>query len=320
MLWPLGRALTGGRPHPRAAARRFWTCIARAFCLGALGCGLLAAPPGPAAAQDESTDPAIKRGAYIFHAAGCLACHTDEKNKGMPLAGGRALGTPFGTFYSPNITPDETHGIGAWSDEDFVRALRQGLAPDGSHYFPAFPYTAYTGMSERDMRDLKAYLFSRMPVAAPNRPHELKFPFRYRFLLWPWKLLFFDEGRRVEEAGMDAQWNRGAYLTEHLGHCAECHTPRNFLGGIKRSRNMAGNPSGPEGKKVPNITPDTGSGIGDWSGSDIAYFLKTGFLPDGDYAGGAMTDVIEESTSKLRDEDLAAIAAYLMSLPPMAKP
>jgi mono/diheme cytochrome c family protein len=278
------------------------------------GNGLRAQTETPAAAMAE---PSIERGAYIFRAAGCLTCHTDAKNKGAPLAGGRAFETPYGTFYSPNITPDKDQGIGAWSEDDFLRALREGIAPDGSHYYPAFPYTSYTGMSERDMRDLKAYIFSRAPAATPSRPHELKFPFKYRILMWPWKLLFFDEGRRVEDPSKDSRWNRGAYLTEHLGHCGECHTPRNFLGAVKRDRVLGGNPSGPDGRKVPNITPHPERGIGGWSQSDVTFFLESGFLPDGDFAGGAMTDVIEESTSHLSDEDRQAIAIYLFSLPPV---
>ena len=304
--WLLGRARPGGRPGPRAAAVL-------------LCAGLTAAAPGPAAAQ-SAQDASLERGAYIFHAAGCLACHTAVESGGAPLAGGRPLATPFGTFYAPNITPDRTHGIGAWSDEDFIRALRKGVAPDGRHYYPSFPYTSYTGMSERDMRDLKAYLFSQAPVARPNTPHDLGFPFGFRPLLWPWKLLFFSEGRRVEDPARDAPWNRGAYLVEHLGHCGECHTPRNALGALQHDRAMAGNPSGPEGKKVPNITPQKDGGIGDWSESDLTYFLKIGFLPDGDFAGGAMTEVIENSTSRLSDEDRGAIARYLFSLPSPGEP
>ncbi len=282
---------------------------------------LLSLAAGQAQAQNAGSDPAaVERGAYVFRAGGCLACHTDAKNKGTPLAGGRALETPFGTFYTPNITPDPVHGIGAWSEADFIRALREGVRPDTANYYPAFPYPSYTGMSERDMRDLFAFLLSQPAASVPNRAHELNFPFGYRIALWPWKLLFFEAGRRVEDPARDAQWNRGAYLVEHLGHCGECHTPRNFLGAVKRDSLLAGNPSGPDGKKVPNITPDSKDGIGDWSDSDVTYFLKSGFLPDGDFAGGAMTDVIDESTSHLSDEDRAAIAAYLRSLPPLSGP
>ncbi len=302
MIWRAGPWAGGGRSYIRAAA-----------VLLVLGLGSVE----PArAAGDES---AIVRGEYIFRAAGCQACHTDSKNKGAPLAGGRALATPFGIFYSPNITPDPVHGIGAWSDDEFIAALRKGRAPDGRHYYPAFPYPSYTGMNARDMRDLKSYLFSRPAAATPNRAHDLKFPFGYRFTLWPWKLLFFTEGYRVEDPDQDARWNRGAYLVENLGHCGECHTPRNFLGAADRERRLSGNPAGPDGKKVPNITPHSDQGIGGWSETDLTYFLKSGFLPDGDFAGGAMTDVIEESTSYLNDEDRAAVASYLFSLPPIAR-
>jgi len=302
--WPWGRGGAGGRS--------FFFRTAAAFLLLAL------APAGNAQAQAASEDSALVRGAYIFRAAGCLACHTDSKNKGAPLAGGRALPTPFGIFYTPNITPDPVHGIGAWSDADFVTALSKGVSPDGRPYYPAFPYTSYTGMSARDMRDLKAYLFSQPAAATQNRPHELTFPFGYRFTLWPWKLLFFTEGFRVEDSSQDTQWNRGAYLVENLGHCGECHSPRNFLGAVKRGQLLSGNPAGPDGKKVPNITPHPSQGIGDWSKSDLTYFLESGFYPDGDYAGGAMTDVIEESTEYLSDEDRAAIARYIFDLPPIS--
>lgn len=271
--------------------------------------------PGSAA-----SDPSVERGAYVFHAAGCLACHTDLKNKGAPLAGGRALATPYGTFYTPNITPDPEHGIGAWSEDDFLRALRRGLGPDGQPYYPAFPYTAYTGMSDADARALWAYLKTRAPAPRRNTPHALDFPYSVRPLMVAWKAIFLDAGVRVADAGRDEAWNRGAYLVNHLGHCGECHTPRNALGALKPGRHLAGNPSGPDGKKVPNITPHERDGIGDWSESDITFFLKTGFLPDGDVAGGLMTDVIEYSTSHLSDDDRAAIAVYLLNVEPHAGP
>lgn len=269
-------------------------------------------PPGPAGQ--------VERGAYVFDAAGCFACHTDLKGKGAPLAGGRALETPYGTFYTPNITPDPEHGIGGWSEADFLRALRGGVAPDGRQYYPAFPYTAYTGMSDADARALWAYLKTRSPANHANTPHDLSFPYSLRPLMRAWKALFFEEGVRVAEPSRGEAWNRGAYLVNTLGHCGECHTPRNFLGGFKRERHLAGALAGPDGKKVPNITPHETDGIGDWSESDITFFLKTGFLPDGDVAGAAMTDVIEYSTSRLNDADRAAIATYLMSVEPIAGP
>lgn len=216
--------------------------------------------------------------------------------------------------------PWRLSGIGRWSQADLARALRQGVAPDGRHFYPAFPYAAYTGMSDRDIADLGAYLFAQTPVARPNMPHELDFPFNIRALLGPWKALFFEAGRRVADPARSEAWNRGADLVEHLGHCAQYHTPRNLLGGLYEERHLAGNPAGPEGKKVPNITPDPREGIGDWSESDITFYLKTGFRPDGDVAGGAMGEVIEESTSRLTDADRAAIATYLRSLPPLPGP
>jgi mono/diheme cytochrome c family protein len=291
--------------------------LARAAALAVPAIALSGAVP-PAVAGDEAD--AAARGAYVFHAAGCFACHTDVKNKGAPLAGGRALETPFGTFYTPNITPDRDHGIGAWSDADFLRALRHGIGPDGRDYYPVFPYPAYSGMSERDALDLKDYLFAQPPVAQADRPHDIDFPFGFRFLIGVWKALFFDAAPFVPDSGHDARWNRGAYLVRHLGHCGQCHSPRNFLGAVERARPLAGNPVGPDGKKVPNITPDKKHGIGSWNQSDIEYFLKTGFRPDGDVAGGAMAEVIEQSTRYLTDDDRAAIAAYLLAPPPRSGP
>lgn len=264
-------------------------------------------------AEEALSDPAVERGAYVFRAAGCLACHTDSKGGGEPLAGGLALDTPFGTFYSPNITPHPQAGIGAWSEADFIRALRHGTSPEGDPYYPAFPYTSYSGMTDRDMRDLFAYLMAQPATARANRPHELDFPYNLRFTLGMWQGLFFEAGAFQPVAGRDEAWNRGAYLVRHLGHCGECHTPRGFLGQFDSERELAGNPDGPEGGKVPNLTPGPG-GLGDWSESDIAYALKTGITPDGDFLGDSMGEVIDNGTSHLSDEDLAAIAIYLKGL------
>jgi mono/diheme cytochrome c family protein len=256
-------------------------------------------------------------GEYLFRAAGCAACHTDVDNDGPLLAGGRALSTPFGTFYSPNITPDPVHGIGNWSDDDFVRALREGVAPDGSHYYPSFPYTSYTRMRREDMLAIKEYLFSLAPVARPNRPHELPWYISFRPLLWFWKRMYFDAGEFEPLADHPATWNRGAYLVLALGHCAECHSPRNYLGAIDAGMQFAGARHGPGGKPVPNITPDVPTGIGDWPRGDLAYFLMTGALPDGDYTGGEMAEVIDEGLSRLDRSDLDAMAEYLRSLAPV---
>jgi mono/diheme cytochrome c family protein len=270
----------------------------------------------PSLAADEA---AVARGKVLFSAGGCANCHTDSKNKGALLAGRRTLKTPFGTFYAPNITPDPTHGIGKWTDAQFVRAMREGKAPDGSHYFPVFPYTSFTFMTDADMRAIKAYIFTLPPVAQPNRAHDVGFPFSLRFLQFFWKLLFFEEGPYQAVPSRTPEWNRGAYLARAVAHCAECHTPRNFLGGLDKSRWFMGAAAenGPEGEAVPNIRSDGTRGIGKWSREQIATYLGSGETPSGDFAGSLMYDVIDEGTSELSEEDRAAIATYLKDLPPI---
>jgi mono/diheme cytochrome c family protein len=265
----------------------------------------------PALPADQAQ---LKRGEYIFHLSGCKSCHTDTKKKGKLLAGGTGLKTPFGTFYGPNITPDKTHGIGKWSEKDFIQALRVGTSPNGDHYFPVFPYTTFTKMTDQGMKDLRAYIFSLPAVASPNKPHDIGFPFNIRFLQWGWKLLFFNQGTFNPTEGKSAEWNRGAYLVQGLSHCSECHTPRNILGGIDNSRYLSGTPDGPEGEPAPNITPDLETGIGKWSAADIADVINSGMLPDGDFVGSSMTDV-SENLSKLTPLDLKAIVTYLKSIP-----
>ncbi|MBM3556258.1 MAG: c-type cytochrome, partial [Alphaproteobacteria bacterium] len=180
---------------------------------------------GGALAQDAAR---IAKGEYLTRAGGCVACHTDLKGKGPELAGGHALKTPFGTYFSPNITPDRETGIGTWSDADFLRAMRQGLRPDGAHYYPVFPYPSYTGMTDEDIGAIKAYLFSRPAVKQANKAHQVGLPFSLRPLLAGWKLLFFKEGAFKPRPGMSPEINRGAYLVDHVAHCGECHTPRTF--------------------------------------------------------------------------------------------
>jgi len=276
---------------------------------------LVAGTPAPLHAQDG----AVERGAYLFAAAGCLGCHTMPKT-GKPLAGGRRLDTPFGTFVSPNITPDQEHGLGAWTLDDFSQALREGRSPDGSAYYPVFPFTSYAGLTDADVADLWAYMQSVETVGEANRPHEISWPFSMRWLATVWQWLFFDGAVYASDSGQSEQWNRGAYLVRHLGHCGECHTERNLFGAVVADRELAGNLNGPEGKKVPNITPDSATGIGDWVEIDHTYFMETGFLPDGDFTGGAMEEVVENTTSRLTLEDRKAIAAYLMALPPLPAP
>lgn len=293
---------------------------------GAVGPGLGAALlslllVAPLQAQESEAEAAVsaeERGRAVFDAASCAACHTRPEG-GAFLAGGRALASPFGTFYSPNITPHPEEGLGGWSEADFLRALREGRAPDGSAYYPAFPYTSYSGMSDRDAADLWVFLQTVEPVAEPSREHDLSFPFGWRLLLEPWRWLYFEAGRFAPDPDLDEVEARGAYLVRALGHCAECHTPRDRLGGLDRDRDFAGTTAGPDGRRVANITPHE-DGIGDWSAGDIAYYLESGFTPDFDFAGGAMTDVIEHSTSKLTAADRQAIAAYLKTLPPLPGP
>ena len=269
-----------------------------------------------AAGRAEAGNP-VARGEYLFHAANCQSCHTDAKNKGKLLAGGRALKTPFGTFYSPNITPDRDHGIGAWSDADFIAALRHGRAPDGTRYYPAFPYTAFTKMTDDDMLALKAYIFTLPAVDQADRPHELDFPFGWRFLVRFWNWFAFEPGAFAPDPEKSAEWNRGAYLVEALGHCGECHTPRTMIGALDRDMAFAGTAEGPDGEAVPNITPDPETGIGKWRDKDLIFLFRTSLLPDGDAVGGGMAEVVANGTKYLSDADLEAIVTYLRALPPI---
>lgn len=258
----------------------------------------------------------LRRGAYLFDAAGCLGCHTDSRNKGARLAGGRALKTPFGTFYGPNITPDPEQGLGNWTKEDFRRALREGISPTNKPYYPAFPYTSFTKMTDADIDDLWAYLRSLPASSRANKPHDLSFPFNLRMLLRPWRGLFFEQGPYQPEPDRDKSWNRGAYLVHALGHCGECHSPRGLLGQVDSSRALAGNPQGPDNEQVPGIAPGENGGIGKWSPDDIVAYLSLGMSPDGDFAGGAMAEVVENTTQKLTDADQQAIARYLKDTSP----
>ncbi len=268
--------------------------------------------------EEDKGDPT--RGAYVMRLGGCVACHTDAKNKGAPLTGGLALKSPFGTFYTPNITPDRETGIGGWSTEDFVQAMTQGVSPKGEHYYPSFPYTSYTRMNRRDLVDLKAYLDSLPPVRKAVPPHDMAFPFNIRLLMFGWKLLFFTPGEFKPDATRSATWNRGAYNVNGPSHCGECHTARNYFGATGEAYALAGTRAGPEGKPVPNITPHTRQGIGKWSETDLLELLESGGLPDGDVIGGAMAEVIEEGSSHWTVQDRKAVVEYLLSLPARATP
>ncbi len=256
----------------------------------------------------------IERGRYLFDVAGCLGCHTDKKNKGAPLAGGRELKTPFGVYFSPNITPDKEFGIGKWSDADFLRALRFGKNPKDENYFPVFPYTSYSRMTDADILDIKAYIFSLSPVAVANKEHQAGLVFGSRFMVGPWKAVNFSAGTMPLVPGRGDDWNRGAYLVEALGHCGECHTPRDRLGGFQRHEHMAGTKDGPGGEIMPNITPDKETGIGKWPDADLKALFTIGMLPDGDFVGGGMAENVTNTTSKWTKDDLAAVIVYLRSL------
>ena len=281
----------------------------------------------PASALPQYT-PNIANGETMFNIGGCASCHAipnkDPDNIDRTrLGGGLELPCPFGSFTVPNISPDPTDGIGSWSEADFVTALWDGTAPGGSHLYPAFPYTSYRHMELSDVRDLFAYLKTLPPVSGKASGHNLSFPFDIRRLLGGWKLLFLKGGPFVPDASRSAVWNRGAYLVNGPGHCAECHSPRNAIGAVIDSERFAGGPS-PDGNGwVPNITP---AGLGksvlgdvDWTEKDIASFLGDGMNPVGDVAGGAMAEVIR-NTSLLGPEDRAAMANYIASLPPRTGP
>jgi len=276
-----------------------------------LACALLllaGAASGHAAAAGDAG-----RGRYVATAGGCLGCHTEDRKDATPFAGGHALKTPYGTFYGPNLTPHPQAGLGRWTDADFVRAMGLGLRPDGAHYYPAFPYPSFTRISDGDLADLWAYLRSLPPNSRPNQAHELRFPFGWRYPIAAWKWLFFTPGPVASESRRTAVLDRGAYLVDVLGHCGECHTPRNFLGALKRDRPFAGG-KGPTGKDVPNLTPTR---LQKWSDAELREFLVSGITPEFDSADEAMAEVVRNTTSQLTPADLAAMIAYLRALPPL---
>lgn len=261
--------------------------------------------------------PDLANGETVFNAGGCASCHAvPNQPDRLRLGGGLPIPSPFGTFYAPNISPDPNDGIGRWSEAEFVTAVLKGTSPQGTHYFPAFPYSSYQHAKLEDVRDLFAYLKTLPVVGGRIRDHDVPFPFNIRRNLGGWKFLFLDGKPFVPDPGKSAQWNRGAYLVNTFGHCAECHSPRNALGGIVTAQRFAGGPN-PEGKGwVPNITQ---KGLSEWSEKAIAYFLETGDTPDGDSVGSTMTRVIR-NTSQLSEADRAAMAVYLKSLPAVEGP
>jgi mono/diheme cytochrome c family protein len=261
--------------------------------------------------------PNLENGRAMFLAGTCASCHaTPNQDDPLRLGGGIALKSPFGTFYPPNISPHEQDGIGGWSEADFVTAMVKGTSPDGWHLYPVFPYTSFQRMPLNDVRDLFAYIKTLQPVAGVVEENDLPILYKIRRTIGIWKLFYLDNRRLEPDPNKSAQWNRGAYLVNGPAHCAECHSPRNFLGGIKLGMRFAGGPDLEGGGWVPNITQ---RGIGDWSEQDIATMLATGDLPDGDRVGGSMVKVVR-NTAQLSAEDRAAIATYIKSLPPVDGP
>ncbi|MBD2746290.1 cytochrome c [Microvirga sp. BT688] len=268
-----------------------------------------------ASAPDANRPPNVENGRVLFFAGGCTSCHAVPNNDDkLRLGGGYALKSPFGTFHVPNISSHKQDGIGSWTTADFIRAMRDGVSPDGRHYYPAFPYTSYQRMSAEDLSDLFAFMQTLPAVEGRARDHELPFPFNIRRGVGLWKLAFLDGEVFKPDASKSASLNRGAYLVEGPGHCVECHSERNVAGAIIDERRFAGGPD-PEGRGiVPNITPHQ-SGIGGWSPEELATLLKTGETPLFDTVGGPMGAVVA-NTAQLPDADRQAMAEYLLSLPP----
>jgi mono/diheme cytochrome c family protein len=252
------------------------------------------------------------RGALVFHAGGCASCHMAPEAKGeaqLVLTGGQRFASPFGTFLAPNISSDPEAGIGGWTLAEFGNAVMRGVSPQGKHYFPAFPYASYRNASLQDVADLKAFMDTLPASGQPSLPHEVPFPFNIRRSLGGWKMLFVRDGWVIDGDLTEVE-ARGRYLVEALAHCGECHTPRNALGGIDRSRWLAGAPN-PDGKgRTPNITPAKLT----WSEADIVAYLTTGFTPEFDSVGGHMAHVVT-NMAQLPDSDRQAIAAYLKKVP-----
>ncbi|TIS59751.1 MAG: c-type cytochrome [Mesorhizobium sp.] len=287
--------------------------------VGAVAGWFLSAPVGLDAETLAQLGPGdAARGKRIFSAGGCTSCHAKPGSKGdarLELAGGLELKTPFGTFVPPNISQDAKDGIGAWTVEDLANAMLKGVSPAGEHFYPAFPYTSYAHMKSADIADLYAFLKTLPAVAGKAPGHKLGFPFNIRRGIGLWKRLYLSSEPVIAfPDGTPDPVTAGRYLVEGPGHCGECHTPRAFTGGTKKSEWLAG-AAATEGKGiVPNITPGEG-GLSDWSQADIANYLETGFTPDFDTVGGAMVDV-QRNMAELAADDRAAIAAYLKAIPP----
>lgn len=284
------------------------TARLRQLVTALMGAGILAVAAGSVAR--DSSHAAIERGRYLTAAGDCKACHTQDG--GQPFAGGRAVPTPFGTIYAPNITPDDDTGIGKWTDDDFWNAMHHGIDREGKHLYPAFPYPWYTKLGRDDVLAIKKYLDTLTPVRNETKEPDLPWPLSVRASVAGWNAMFFKPGVYQWDRSKSEEWNRGAYLVEGFGHCGACHSPKNFLGAAKKDDRFLGG-SG-EGWFATSLRPDVREGIGNWSTDDVVEYLKTG-ANEHARALGPMAEVVHNSTMHLDDDDLHAIAVYLKDLP-----
>lgn len=272
---------------------------------------LLAAIAGANTARADAQSDLVGRGQYLTRAADCEACHTAPG--GQPFAGGRAFVLPFGVLYSPNITPDAATGIAGYSDQDWLRMLHKGIGRGGKYLYPAMPYPSYTGISDSDALAIKAYLMSLPPVAAQIPANSIHFPFNQRWGMWFWNLLNNPDARFQPDPAQSADYNRGTYLVENLGHCGECHTPRNFMMATKTSEALAG--AKQEGWLAYNLTSDPITGLGGWSDAAVEQYLATGHADGHGPASGPMAEAVEDSLQYLTPSDIHAIVVYLRAVP-----
>jgi mono/diheme cytochrome c family protein len=282
--------------------------------VGAAAFWFVTKPQVISASELPAHQPNLDNGKVMFFAGGCTSCHATPKEEDRTrLGGGMELKSPFGSFYPPNISPHPKDGIGSWTEAQFVTAMMKGTSPDGRHYFPSFPYTSYQRMTLTDLRDMFAFIKTLPPVEGRVRDHDVHFPFNVRLALGGWKWLYLDGRRFTPNPNRPVDWNRGAYLVNAPGHCAECHSPRNLLGAIVEEQRFAGGPN-PEGEgTIPNITQHS---LSEYSEKDIVEILTTGMNPDGDNVGSSMAAVVR-NTAQLPESDRAAIASYIKSLPPV---
>jgi mono/diheme cytochrome c family protein len=295
---------------------RVFSIVAGIIVTGIVACALYVVHDSSMHTEDKGTPSGpvtselIARGEYLARAADCAACHNAPNGK--PFAGGLPFKLPFGTIYSTNITADRETGIGGWSDDDFVRALHRGIAPGGHYLYPAFPYTSYTGLSRDDALAIKTYLFSLPPQHVANNANDLSFPFNQRWGMAFWNLVFLRDQRFAPDPARSAAVNRGAYLATALGHCAECHTPRNLAYGLESRREFAGEVL--QGWLAYNITADKRSGVGDWSDAQLASYLSTAHAEGRGSAAGPMAEAVENSLQYLTSQDMSALVAYLRTI------